>query len=119
MDDTRAVLVEEDFRPQSADEPVIFHFRLPTRFVPCPDREPLITPSRPWIAVNDEQLAVTFVADGSAEARFWIRQLSQDEAVSDFQLTNLFDRPAQLKMKTSLEVNFGILKFVFSGPNSS
>src|SRR5713101_427908 len=54
------IQIEEDFRPQFADEPVIFHFLLPPRFVPCPNREPLVTPSLPSIIVRGDRLSVTF-----------------------------------------------------------
>jgi hypothetical protein len=107
------VLIEEDFQAQRDDEPVIFHFLLPPRFVPCRDRNPLVTPSRPSIIVRGDQLSATFVAKGAADVRFWIRRLKSDENISDFDLTKLFDKPAERSAKASLEINFGIVKFSF------
>lgn len=107
------VLIEEDFRAQSEDEPVIFHFLLPSRFVPCPDRQPLVTPSRPSIISRGEQLTVTFVATGAADVRFWIRRLDRAERLADFDLSRLFDKPAERTTKATLEINLGIVKFSF------
>lgn len=109
----RLVLIEEDFRAQSADEPVIFHFLLPPRFVPCPDRQPLVTPSRPSIIAKDDRLSVTFVATGAADVRFWIKLLESTEKLADYDLTRLFDKPAERSTKATLEINLGVVKFVF------
>jgi hypothetical protein len=107
------VLIEEDFRAQSPDEPVIFHFLLPSRFVPCPDRQPLLTPSRPSVIARDERLSVTFVATGAADVRFWIRRLDPNEKLADFDLTRLYDKPAERTARATLEINLGIVKFTF------
>jgi hypothetical protein len=107
------VLIEEDFQPQRDDEPVIFHFVLPARFVPCCDRIPLVTPSRPSIVVRGDRLSATFVSKGAADVRFWIRRLQPNEDISDFDLARLFDKPAERSAKASLEINFGIVKFSF------
>jgi hypothetical protein len=107
------VLIEEDFRPQSENEPVIFHFLLPSGFVPCRDRQPLITPSRPSIIARGERLSVTFVATGAADVRFWIRRLDRTEKLADFDLTLLFDKPPERTAKATLEINLGLVKFSF------
>jgi hypothetical protein len=107
------VLIEEDFRAQSADMPVIFHFLLPPRFVPCPDREPLITPSRPSVIAKDDQLSVTFVATGAADVRFWIKRLEASERLADYNLTRLFDKPAERSTKATLKINLGIVALEF------
>jgi hypothetical protein len=107
------ILVEEDFTPQSLDEPVIFHFVLPSRFVPCPNLAPLITPSRPSIIQRDNYLTATFVASGRADIRFWIRRLDAGVGFDAYNVSNLFDKPAVRSAKAKLEVNLGILKFSF------
>jgi hypothetical protein len=107
------VLIEEDFRAQSADEPVIFHFLLPPRFVPCPDRQPLVTPSRPSVIAREDRLSVTFVATGAADVRFWVKRLESNEKLADYDMSRLFDKPAERSTKATLEINFGIVKFVF------
>ena len=109
------VLLEEDFNPQSENEPVIFHFVLPPRFVPCPNLTPLITPSRPSIIQRDEYLTATFVATGRADVRFWIRRLEPGARFAEYNVANLFDKPAVRSAKARMEVNLGIVKFSFGG----
>jgi hypothetical protein len=43
------VLIEEGFMPPAEDEPVLFHFVLPSRFVPSRSRSPLAVPPNPSI----------------------------------------------------------------------
>ena len=107
------MLIEEDFRAQSENEPVIFHFLLPSHFVACRDRQPLVTPSRPSIIARGEQLSVTFVATGAPDVRFWIRRLDQTERLADFELARLFDEPMERTAKATLEINLGVVKFSF------
>jgi hypothetical protein len=107
------VLVEEDFTPQSLNEPVIFHFVLPSRFVPCPNLTPLMTPSRPSIIQRDDYLTATFVATGRADVRFWIRRLEPGVGFDEYNLSNLFDKPAVRSARARMEINLGILKFSF------
>jgi len=108
------VLLEEDFNPQSANEPVIFHFVLPSRFVPCPNRTPLVTPSRPSIILRDEYLTATFVATGPADVRFWIRRLEPGVSFDSYDVANLFDKPAVRSVKARMKINvFGILELSF------
>jgi hypothetical protein len=107
------ILLEEDFRAQAADAPVIFHFLLPVRFVPYADRSPLVTPSRPSILLKDDQLSVTFVATGAADVRFWIKRLQQNEEFEDFDFERLFNKPSERSAKATIEINLGIIKFGF------
>lgn len=107
------VRIEEDFHPQAPDEPVIFHFVLPDRFVPCPHLTPLVTPSRPSVIRRGDHLTATFVATGSADVRFWIQRLGDGVSLDDYNLTRLFDKPSVSSAKASIEINLGILKFSF------
>jgi hypothetical protein len=107
------IQIEEDFRAQSDGEPVLFHFLLPSRFVPRPDMEPLITPSRPSIIQRGDRLSVTFVATGAADVRFWIQRLKGIETFEDYDLNRLFDKPAIRSAKAGVEINLGVIKFKF------
>jgi hypothetical protein len=87
---------------------------LPARFVPCPDRAPLVTPSRASIIAKDDRLSVTFVATGAADVRFCIKRLDVNEKFSDYNLTRLFDKPPESATKATMGINLGIFKIEFS-----
>lgn len=107
------ILVEEGFRAQQDDEPVIFHFLLPPRFVPRRDRKPLVTPSRSSVVQRGDRLSATFVAKGAADVVFWISRLRANESFNDYDLTRLFDEPSVRSAKASMEINLGIVKVSF------
>jgi hypothetical protein len=105
------IQIHEDFRPPSPVDPVIFHFVLPARFVPCPNRAPLVTPPLPSVIVRGDRLSATFVATGPADIRFWIRRLEPKERLADFDLNKLFAKPAERSAKATFEINLGVIKF--------
>jgi hypothetical protein len=110
------VLVKNDFTSKDPADPIIFHYVLPERFVPCPDRKPLKTPSQPSIKILDDRfLTATFVATGHADVEFWMRRLEPTDAFDQYNLANLFDKPADDAANVRVEVNLGVLKFSF-GP---
>lgn len=99
------IQIEEDFRPPHND-PFLFHFLLPRRFVPCPNMKPLIMPSVPSTIVRDDRLSVTFVAQGPADVRFWIKRLEPQESFADFELHRLFNKPVERTAKAWIQ--FGV-----------
>ena len=106
------VLVDEDFSGWSDDSLFLFHFLLPARFVPCPDRLPLDVPSEPSVIIRSgERLSATFIARGTARLRFWMRRLSSRESLQDYELDRLFNKPVAMETKATMEINLGILKF--------
>lgn len=107
------VLVEESFQAQQNDEPVIFHFLLPPRFVPRSNRQPLVTPSRSSVVQRGDRLSATFVAKGAADVAFWMARLEANESLDDYDLTRLFDKPSVRSTKASMEINLGIVKVSF------
>lgn len=104
------ILIEDGFRAQQDNEPVIFHFILPPRFVPRPDLKPLVTPSRSTLVQRGDRLSVTFVAKGAADVIFWVSRIRPNESFNDYDLTRLFDKPSVRSAKFSVEINFGIVK---------
>lgn len=107
------ILIEENFRAQSSNEPVLFHFLLPRRFVPRRDLAPLITPSRPSVLLRDDRLSVTFVTTGEASVAFWAEAMSPGSDFASYDFNSLFDKPAVKSGKATIEINLGIVKFSF------
>jgi hypothetical protein len=107
------ILIEEDFTPPRQSEALLFHFVLPRRFIPCPNLNPLITPSQASVILRDDYLTVTFVASGHADVKFWIRRLEEGDSFNQYDLYRLLDKPATTSAKASVEFNLGIVKFSF------
>ena len=106
------VLIDEDFSGWNDTSLFLFHFLLPPRFVPCPDRTPLDVPSEPSVIIRSgERLSATFIARGTARLRFWMRRLSPKETLEDYELERLFNKPVAMETKATMEINLGILKF--------
>jgi hypothetical protein len=111
-EDQDTVLVDEDFSGLHDDSLFLFHFLLPARFVPCPDRLPLDVPSEPSVIIRPgDRLSATFIARGTARLRFWMRRMSPDETLQDYELARLFNKPVAVETKATMEINLGILKF--------
>jgi hypothetical protein len=107
-------LVDEDFSSWSDSSLFIFHFLLPSRYVPCPDRIPLDIPSEPSLTIRSgERLSATFIVKGTARLRFWARKLENSESLEDFEIDRLFNKPIAPETKATMEVNLGLVKFTF------
>jgi hypothetical protein len=109
------VLLEHNFSARSREEPVLFHLLLPPRFVPRPNLDPLIQPSRPNIALRSDQLVVTYLSRGGADVRFWIECLQPSEKWADFDLTRVLREPATRSTKASLKFAAGPFEFTLGG----
>jgi hypothetical protein len=109
-EDSNLVLIEESFTPREASEPVLFHFVLPSHFVPRPDITPLVTPSAPSVIRRGDVLTATFVAKGGGDVRFWLSRLTNDETLDDYDLDRIFNAPISKNAKVTFELNLGIVK---------
>jgi len=107
------VLIEENFTPRDANEPVLFHFVLPPHFVPRPDLSPLVTPSIPSVIRRGDALTATFVAKGGGDVRFWLSRLTNQTSFDDYDLYRIFNAPATKNANVTFELNLGIVKVAF------
>jgi hypothetical protein len=106
--------VDENFNSWDQNSSFLFHFLLPSRYVPRPDMRGLDVPSDPSVIVRaGDRLSATFIVKGGGRARFWISRLGPKETFDGYDLDRVFDKPVVSETKASMEINFGIMKFTF------
>jgi hypothetical protein len=103
-------LIEANFRPLNDEDPVLFHFVLPTRFIPRRDMKPLEQPIRPFIYSSGERIIVTYPVVGQTTIRYWITRLKDDESIADYEQEKLLHPDEERPSKVAFEINLGILK---------
>jgi len=109
-EDPDRCLIEAAFAPRNADDPVLFHFVLPDRFIPRRDLEPLVQPRPPFVFRSGERIVATYPVAGSGEIRFWISRLRPREALTDYDLTKVLHPYEQRAVKAEFEFNLGFFK---------
>jgi hypothetical protein len=108
--DPDRALIEANFRPKHGDDPVLFHFLLPERFIPRRDMKPLDQPLRPFVYTAGERIIATYPVEGQTTIRFWITRLRNNESLADYAHEKLLHPDEKRSVKVSAEVNFGVLK---------
>lgn len=103
-------LLEANFQPRHENDPVLFHFVLPERFVPRTDMNPLQQPFCPLVCVHHERFVVTYPVVGPATIRFWITRMANSESIADFDYKQLLHRDEKRLANVGVEFNFGVLK---------
>jgi hypothetical protein len=106
-------LVEANFSPQKADDPVLFHIVLPKRFIPRRDMKPLEQPDRPFVYTMDERVIATYPVIGPAAIRFWITRIGATESIADYELHKLLHPDEERPSKIGFEFNLGIFKLKY------
>jgi hypothetical protein len=109
-DDDNSLYIEESFFPPNRNEPVLFHVLLPRRFVLMPDRKPFTLSIDANIALKDDRLFFTWPTVGGADLRFWIKQLTEKEQLTDYDLKRLLSPTVGRSPKVSFELNLGVAK---------
>ena len=109
-DDPNNALVEANFRPRQSDDPVLFHFVLPKRFVPRRSLEPLEQPSRPFVYAEDDRVIATYAAAGPSVVRFWISRLQAQESLRNYDIEKLLHPEEDRRLNVGIEFNFGVFK---------
>lgn len=113
-DDSNRYLIEADFTPLHHDDPVLFHFLLPERFVPRQDLMPVIQPRAPFINILGKRVSITYPVTGHAECRLWISRLKPDESLDNFEWTRMLHPEAEKRGRVEVEFNFGVFKIKFA-----
>jgi hypothetical protein len=108
--DESRILLEASFTPKHADDPVLFHFLLPDRFVPRRDQAPLIQPTPPFVCVVENRLTATYPVVGAAEIRFWIARLEAEDSLENYDVAQILHPAEKRATKVELEFNLGIFK---------
>lgn len=103
-------LIEASFSPRHGDDPVLFHFLLPERFVPRRTAQPLEQPCRPFVSTLGERIVATYPVIGPAVVRFWIARLETRELMQDYDLTKILHPDEQRTTRAEFEFNLGIFK---------
>jgi len=104
------VLLEATFNPKHSDDPVLFHFLLPDRFVPRRNEDPLAQPSPPFVCRSKNRLTATYPVVGPAEIRFWIVRMDAEDSLDNYDLAQVLHPAEKRATKVELEFNFGIFK---------
>ena len=103
-------LIEASFQPRHGDDPVLFHFLLPTRFLPRRDLQPLVQPQPPFISLHENRLAATYPVVGRAEFRFKASRLNSNESFNDYDMAKILHPEGKTVVKAEVEFNFGVFK---------
>jgi hypothetical protein len=104
-------LFEAGFTPRDQQDPVMFHFVLPERFIPRRDREPFEQPRAPFVSRAGDRLRATYAVVGAADFRFHIERLEEGGTLDSYDIVKLFHPEGAKSTKVGVEFNFGILKF--------
>jgi hypothetical protein len=104
-------LFEAGFTPRDQQDPVMFHFVLPERFIPRRDREPFEQPRAPFVSRVGDRLCATYAVVGAANFRFHIERLEEGRTLDSYDPVKLFHPEGAKSTKVGIEFNFGILKF--------
>lgn len=102
-------LIEARFTPQHADDPVLYHFLLPERFVPARIQRPFALPAKPSVRMLGERLVATFPVVGAAEIAFGVAPRPETQTGA-LDLTTIFE-PMNPEDEFSWELNLGLFKF--------
>jgi hypothetical protein len=103
-------LVEANFTPRNPDDPVLFHFILPSRFIPRRDMKPLDQPGRPILFSVGDRVIATYPVIGPATIRFWTTRLRKTESIADYELEKLLHPEEERGAKVGFEFNLGFFK---------
>lgn len=103
-------LIEANFRPRHGDDPVLFHFVLPERFIPRRNLKPLDQPMRPFVYASGERIVATYPVVGQATIRFRITGLRDSESIADYEHEKLLHPEEERSVKVGVEFNFGVFK---------
>jgi hypothetical protein len=104
------VLLEATFNPKHSDNPVLFHFSLPDRFVPRPNEDPLDQPSPPFVCRSKSRLTATYPVVGPATIRFWIARMDAEDSLDNYRLGKLLHPAEKRATRVEVEFNLGIFK---------
>ena len=102
--------IEESFFPPHRNEPVLFHFVLPSCFVPRPDLEPFTVPQDASLAQREDRLVITSPTVGGGDIRFTIGALRPEERFADYELSRLLRPRVNRSVNIEFELNLGIVK---------
>jgi hypothetical protein len=106
-------LIEANFQPRRADDPVLFHLILPKRFIPRRDMKPLEQPNKPFLYTTDDRIVATYPSVGTTAIRFWITRIGEQESLADYDLHKLLHPDEERPTKIGFEFNLGIFKLKY------
>lgn len=109
-DDSETCLFEANFTPRQGDDPVMFHFLLPERFIPRRDKKPLDQPTIPFVSRVGDRLSATYPVIGPGTFRFWVEQLRTARSLDEYDLQKLFHPDEVRSVKWGFEFNLGFFK---------
>lgn len=106
-------LIEANFRPRHDEDPVLFHFVLPERFIPRRDLKPLDQPCRPFVYALGERIVATYPVVGPTSIRFRITRLRDNESIAGYEHEKLLHPDEERAAKLGVEFNFGVFKLKY------
>jgi hypothetical protein len=109
-EDPGRMLVEASFDPPKVDDPVVFHFMLPPRFVPRRDLQPFEQPQEPSVFRWRDRVVATYPVVGRASFRFWIARIDDGESLDTYDLTKVFHPAPRQSWNVEAEFNVGLFK---------
>lgn len=113
FDDANQGLISANFTPRHRDDPVLFHFVLPERFIPRRDMKPLEQPVRPFVYTADQRIVATYPVIGAGRIQFWVTRLKQTETISDYEVHKFLHPEEEHPLKMGFEFNVGVFKLKF------